>query len=546
MAFSNPNQATLAFKHLLGKSNTDVSKEVGNEAEGIFFNVHAQSIWMDPIDPVPATTVANGYAVQVTADMVLDNTSNGHALFAAWPATPPSGNDPVTAAPFAYGAGTLVGIAAGDRVRNAIPPSYGVGYEAKPFDGTNQIPVGDPRDWIYQYNSGIFFQQDVWGGSSYGDPDTIQVYVFIGNTLAATDPSATINVTATGTDTYIGSATPTILAYDLNAIYLVTFANNNTGASTLDIDGIGPLAIMKGDETFGLVALDPNDIVASVVYYVVYDGTQFQLFTSNPTSLPGTYTNLNPTTVAVGGVPVGSTFNNTTYTQIFNTMFYPYIVPQFTGFSISGQSASLEVGATISAGTKTFLWSATNPGGISPNTVKIKDLTLATTLASGLANDGTENISIGAITKTTNTSHSWRVEATRTNSSTMTRNFTVTWYWRFFYGTSTNTSLTAVQAQALSGQYLGSSHAATMAFASGGYKYYVMPHSGFGFPSLFKDTMTQLAVAMADPADGYTFTNGNGLYYDLVTITNAFSVVKQYRVYRTKNILGGAVTIAAS
>lgn len=47
-----------------------------------------------------------------------------------------------------------------------------------------------------------------------------------------------------------------------------------------------------------------------------------------------TYTNLNPSSIAVGGIPVGTTFNSKTVQQIFDDMFYPYIAPT-TSISVS-------------------------------------------------------------------------------------------------------------------------------------------------------------------------------------------------------------------
>lgn len=188
MPLSQATQTIFAFKNLLLKSNTDVNKALNNEAEGIFLNLPGDSIWIDTIDSTPATAVSNGKAVSITANMVLDGTSNGHALFAVWPSSPPTGTDPKTGSPFAYGTGSLLNINPGTRVRNAIPPAFGIGYLATPYDGANQIPVGDQRDWVYQYNSGIFFQEDgineSWGGSAFGHPTTIELYVYIGDTAS--------------------------------------------------------------------------------------------------------------------------------------------------------------------------------------------------------------------------------------------------------------------------------------------------------------------------------------------------------------------------
>lgn len=181
MAFSNQNQAVVAFKNLLGKSNTDVSKGVNNEAEGIFFNIGSDKVWMSIIGPTPSVVVSDGTAVEVFADLIPDLTSNGHAFFAKWPSTPPTGIDPKTSNPYSYGSGTLDGITAGDRVIDGISSVYGNGYEAKPYDNSSAlIPPGDPRDWIYQYNSGIFFQQTIIGST----PTTIRLYAYRGDLLS--------------------------------------------------------------------------------------------------------------------------------------------------------------------------------------------------------------------------------------------------------------------------------------------------------------------------------------------------------------------------
>jgi hypothetical protein len=124
----------------------------------------------------------------------------------------------------------------------------------------------------------------------------------------------------------------------------------------------------------------------------------------------------------------------------------------------------------------------------------------------------------------------------------MTRNFQVNWFWRTFYGTSTNTTLTAPQIQALTTNQLASAFGITATYLAGGYKYYAIPNV-FGFPVLFRDFNTNLAVAMAGPGEGYTSTNGNGMYYQTVSVTNPFSVVMTYRVYRTRNVLGGTIKI---
>ena len=55
MGISSNNQAAIAFKNLLGKSNTDPGKDLGGEAEGIFFNVNSSNVWASVINETPST-----------------------------------------------------------------------------------------------------------------------------------------------------------------------------------------------------------------------------------------------------------------------------------------------------------------------------------------------------------------------------------------------------------------------------------------------------------------------------------------------------------
>jgi len=160
MALTDITLSLIAFKNLLGKSQTDNNKGLGNEAEGIFFNIPSNTIFMDNIDETPSIAISEGIVELISqADLISDPTSNGHAFFALYPTGHPL---------------------AGQRIKNAISPTFGFQYEIKVYDtGSNQISVNDPRDWIYQYNSGVFFQQDLVGL----DPSKADLYVYTGTTL---------------------------------------------------------------------------------------------------------------------------------------------------------------------------------------------------------------------------------------------------------------------------------------------------------------------------------------------------------------------------
>ena len=87
--------------------------------------------------------------------------------------------------------------------------------------------------------------------------------------------------TATGTNTLTFSTTPTFAAYATGQRFWVKSAAANTGAVTVNINGLGAKSIVK----IGTTALVANDIpAASSIFLIVYDGTNFQI--ANPMTLP--------------------------------------------------------------------------------------------------------------------------------------------------------------------------------------------------------------------------------------------------------------------
>lgn len=148
----------------------------------------------------------------------------------------------------------------------------------------------------------------------------------------------------------------------------------------------------------------------------------------------GTYGGASPSTVTVNGFPAGTNIAGMSYDTLFQNIYAPYQAPQFSSFSISGQSQVIEVGVPLS-GIKTFLWAITNGANVQPNTVAIRDVTANTLIASGLANDGSEAVDIGVINNTAPISQSWRGEAQNTQlGNFQSGNFTVSSLYPIFYG----------------------------------------------------------------------------------------------------------------
>jgi hypothetical protein len=163
MSLTNDSKTNIALKTLLGKAHTDNLKNLGNEIEGASINLPANKIFADEINEDPAIAEGEDIAMKITASLIEDTTSNGHSYFAVFTSDIPSLN-----------------ITSGDRVKNAISPSFGYKYEAKPYDGAYKIAVGDPKNWIYQYEAGIYYQQNIIGST----PIEIELYIYTGVLLS--------------------------------------------------------------------------------------------------------------------------------------------------------------------------------------------------------------------------------------------------------------------------------------------------------------------------------------------------------------------------
>jgi hypothetical protein len=219
--------------------------------------------------------------------------------------------------------------------------------------------------------------------------------------------------------------------------------------------------------------------------------------------------------------------------------------PAFTAFAITGQATSIEVGATISSGNQTFTWTTSNSGSVLANSISIVDTTASTTLASGLANSGSDVINFASgITNNSPASQVWTINGQSTALATFSRTFTVNWLWRVYAGTNSSGTLTANQIKALSDSSgLQSSFPATYSLSAANYKYLSYPDS-MGNVASFVDANTGFPISMATSADDASYSNtANGWSYALVSVTNANSVATNYRVYRSQYPLGGSLSM---
>jgi hypothetical protein len=99
-----------------------------------------------------------------------------------------------------------------------------------------------------------------------------------------------------------GTASPALTAYAAGNTFVFVVPNTNTGAATINIDGLGAKSITRTGST----ALVAGDMVANQVALIVYEGTRFQLLDGN------SFTNLLVSgTLTYGGVTLTAAVTGT-------------------------------------------------------------------------------------------------------------------------------------------------------------------------------------------------------------------------------------------
>jgi hypothetical protein len=264
-----------------------------------------------------------------------------------------------------------------------------------------------------------------------------------------------------------------------------------------------------------------------------------------------TYTNPNPVpSPGFGGIVQGSTFANQSMQDMWTALLYPYQSPSFPTFIILGQSTTLEVGDSISSN-RTFTWSTGNTANINPNSISILNYTDSITIATGLS-AGASPYASGSpiVTSLIPTIKTFRVQGINTNSVPFYKDFLVNWQWKLYYGATGAVFLNQNGIKALPNSLLTTIKNRAYVFpdvAVPDYKYFCWPDS-FGSPVAGTGFFAAgNSVAMATSAqDAFYSISENGWYYGLTGVANSQGVTAGYRVYRTFNAIGGAVTITVS
>jgi len=238
------------------------------------------------------------------------------------------------------------------------------------------------------------------------------------------------------------------------------------------------------------------------------------------------YTNTNGTPEEIGGIEAGQIFNNTSLQDILTNLLYPYQYPKVNEFGIETQITPLEVGDTLQNSNRIFTWIIVNGYNIKENSIIIKDKSSNTILASDLANDGNEIIYLPTpIRKILPESYTWEISGLNTKDEIFSKEYTVQWKWKSYFGNSTVETLTETDIKALDSEF---DFTETKEITGSGYKYIVYP-AEYGLKTKFTDVNTGISIAMLDPYQ--------------VQVTNNFMCNTSYYVHRTMYPIHGTLKI---
>lgn len=134
-----------------------------------------------------------------------------------------------------------------------------------------------------------------------------------------------------GTNTITGNLTPAITAYATGQTFHFVAASANTGATTIDINGLGPKNVTKN----GTTALASGDIASGALKEISYDGTRFQLAGAGTYAASGANVDITSLGAVTGVTAAGG--DNTT--KLATTAYVKAASTTGTAANITGVAA---------------------------------------------------------------------------------------------------------------------------------------------------------------------------------------------------------------
>jgi hypothetical protein len=194
--------------------------------------------------------------------------------------------------------------------------------------------------------------------------------------------AAKLIASVAGVDTVTGIMSPTLTAYAAGQLFYFVAAGANTGAVTLNIDGLGAKTVTRD----GATALAAGDINSGEIVVVIYDGTRFQMINAansfGNTTINGTLTvtgntGLQANVSITSALSVGGTFNVTGAAALGSTLAVTgkADLPTVSTASINAAVAVVTTGTVTNLTSTSASIASVNAGVALLTTATVTDLT---------------------------------------------------------------------------------------------------------------------------------------------------------------------------
>ena len=222
------------------------------------------------------------------------------------------------------------------------------------------------------------------------------------------------------------------------------------------------------------------------------------------------YTNATPVTGDIGGISAGTTFNNTPLKEILDNLFYPYLKPAFTSFSLNNKV--VEVGTAVT--TNNYSWTISNVANAKLDTLTLTLDGQQLTIGNKVGNGNNVAIANTSITKNTATSVTATIRASNSKDEAFSANATISWKYKMYTGVSTKDTLTADEIKAMTSK-LADNAKGVHNYTGSGYQYLVFP-AAWGMPATIKDNKTGFGLSYSKLSN--VSISSNGVSTDYIVI----------------------------
>lgn len=189
----------------------------------------------------------------------------------------------------------------------------------------------------------------------------------------------TLVQTGGSANAYTLNAAETITAYAAGQRFLIRLNHTNTGAATLNVDGLGAKNIKKYNGSGSLIDPGIGELVTSRVMEVTYDGTQFVVISPDPLALQTKQTTTSGTqfdfTIPSGVKEITVMFNEVSLSGTDN-MFVQ--IGDSGGIETTNYSSVSDRGASTSNTTSAFVISRAAAGTTSSGMMQLRLMDAAT------------------------------------------------------------------------------------------------------------------------------------------------------------------------